>query len=165
MKPTVVLISGSTREGSRHSKAVALAAEAAPESVQAVIFEELTKTEQFVPGDAARDSAPVIEKFLTLLKQADAVVIAAPEYAGGLPGSLKNVLDWTVGEGELYEKPVAWIETAPQGRGEGAREQLRVVLNYVGARAIEDACIRLDPATDNNEVMQRFWSAIIAVIG
>ena len=38
---------------------------------------------------------------------ADLVLLATPEYAGGMPGSLKNALDWLVGSGELYDKDVA----------------------------------------------------------
>lgn len=40
---------------------------------------------------------------------ADAVLFCTPEYAGALPGSFKNLLDWTVGGGETYGKPAAWI--------------------------------------------------------
>ena len=54
------------------------------------------------------------------LADADAVLFCTPEYAGTLPGSLKNLLDWTVGGGELYGKPVAWINVANPGRGDGA---------------------------------------------
>jgi hypothetical protein len=40
---------------------------------------------------------------------ADAVLFCTPEYAGTLPGSFKNLLDWTVGGGQLDNKPTAWI--------------------------------------------------------
>ena len=50
------------------------------------------------------------------VKSADGVVFATPEYAFGLPGSLKNALDWLVGSGELYEKPVVVIERGAERR-------------------------------------------------
>jgi chromate reductase, NAD(P)H dehydrogenase (quinone) len=65
-----------------------------------------------------------------------------------LPGSLKNLLDWTVGSADLYGKPVAWINAANTGRGEGAQATLVMVLGYVGADPIEDACLRLPDARD-----------------
>jgi NAD(P)H-dependent FMN reductase len=71
---------------------------------------------------------------------ADAVLFCTPEYAGNLPGSLKNLLDWTVGGGEMYGKPVAWINVAPGGRGKGAVDALAGVLGYVGAVVVEAAC-------------------------
>jgi NAD(P)H-dependent FMN reductase len=72
-----------------------------------------------------------------------AIVFSTPEYAGALPGSFKNLLDWLIGDedpGSIYEKPVAWINASPRG-AEGAHAELRIVLNYAHARIVEDACI------------------------
>jgi NAD(P)H-dependent FMN reductase len=74
---------------------------------------------------------------------ADALLICTPEYAGTLPGSFKNLLDWTVGGTEISGKPVAWINVAAEGRGTGAHETLAVVLGYVTADIIAAACRRL----------------------
>ena len=55
----------------------------------------------------------------TLVHRADALVICTPEYTGALPGSLKNLLEWLIGDGDtrsLYRKPVAWINASPTGR-------------------------------------------------
>jgi NAD(P)H-dependent FMN reductase len=79
---------------------------------------------------------------------ADALLFCTPEYAGALPGSFKNLLDWTVGSGELYGKPVAWINVAAPGRGQGAHASLGTVLGYVGADIIEPACTRIPVARD-----------------
>src|SRR6266566_5381115 len=69
-----------------------------------------------------------------------------PEYAGSLPGSFKNLLDWTVGGGEMYGKPVAWINVAAECRGMGAPDALASVLGYLGATVIETACRRIPVA-------------------
>jgi chromate reductase, NAD(P)H dehydrogenase (quinone) len=74
---------------------------------------------------------------------ADAVLFCTPEYAGTLPGSFKNLLDWTVGGGQLYGKPAAWINVAAEGRGQGAQDALASVLGYVGAAIVEQACRRI----------------------
>jgi NAD(P)H-dependent FMN reductase len=76
------------------------------------------------------------------------VLICSPEYAGTLPGSLKNLIDWTVGSGELYRKPVAFINVAVAGRGSGADATLRTVLGYVDADIIEAACVRVTVGRD-----------------
>jgi len=67
-------------------------------------------------------------------------LFCTPEYAGTLPGSLKNLLDWTVGGSQLCGKPVAWLNVAAANRGHGAQQTLASVLGYVGAVVAEAAC-------------------------
>ena len=73
------------------------------------------------------------------------MLVSVPEYAGALPGSFKNVLDWAVGDdqpGSLNGKPVAWINVSPRGAVH-AHESLRRVFGYVGAVVVESACVAL----------------------
>ena len=56
---------------------------------------------------------------------------------------VKNLLDWTVGGGEIYGKPAGWVNVAVGGRGRGAEEHLAMVLRYVGAVAVDGACVRV----------------------
>jgi NAD(P)H-dependent FMN reductase len=70
-------------------------------------------------------------------------VFSTPEYAGALPGSLKNLLDWTIGDDDpraLYDKPVCWLNSSPRGAS-GAHGELRTVLGYAHARIMEQACV------------------------
>ena len=60
--------------------------------------------------------------------RAEAVLLAVPEYAFGIPGAFKNALDWTVGSGSLYRKRVAVLSVAPSGRGTHVRRALELVL-------------------------------------
>ena len=80
------------------------------------------------PGDAVRDWRARIEV-------ADAVVIASPEYAGSLAGVVKNALDWIVGSGELYRKPVGLISAGTSG-GYHARRVLVQTLTWQGAHVV-----------------------------
>ena len=66
-------------------------------------------------------------------------MFCTPESAGTLPGSLKKLLDWT--GGEMNGKHAAWINVAPGGRG--AQEHLAMMLGYLGAVAVDAACVRL----------------------
>jgi len=50
---------------------------------------------------------PAVSDFRSQLNSSAGVVISTPEYANGIPGALKNALDWLVASGELYEKPIA----------------------------------------------------------
>lgn len=138
----LLMISGSTRTGSTNTAALRTVGAIVPDDVVAVLYDGLTDLPAFSP-DADDEPPPAVRHLRAELATADAVLFCSPEYAGSLPGSLKNLLDWTVGSGELYGKPVAWLNIAAPGRGDGAQDQLRTVLSYVGAAAIQDGCARL----------------------
>ena len=143
----VVLVSGSTRSGSTNTAALRTLAGLEVPGVATTLWEQLVDVPAFVPDDDA-PPPPVVLALRRLLESAGAVVFCTPEYAGSLPGSLKNVLDWLVGSGELYRKPVAWVTVAHPGRGEGALATLATVLGYEGAEVIEPACVRIPVGRD-----------------
>jgi chromate reductase, NAD(P)H dehydrogenase (quinone) len=142
----LLLVSGSTRGNSTNTAALrTILSLTAPPSglVRAVLYDGLSLLPAFNPDD---DHEPLPSEVVRLRQQiaaADAVLFCTPEYAGNLPGSFKNLLDWTVGGGEMYGKPAAWINVAPEGRGDAAQAALTGVLGYVGATLIEPACRRI----------------------
>ena len=137
----ILLISGSTREGSLHTAALRTAARFAPPDITATLYDGLRSLPAFVPDE------PIPPGAVALLRHrvdaADAVLFSTPEYAGSLPGSLKNLLDWLVDGGELDGKPVAWLSAAAPGQDEGARASLETVLGHGNARLLRAACIRI----------------------
>ncbi|MEV0340314.1 NADPH-dependent FMN reductase [Nocardia sp. NPDC050713] len=138
----ILLISGSTRDGSTNTAALRTAHAIAPDGVETRCYTGLLELPAFVPG-ANPETYPPVVGLRDDLAWADAVLISTPEYAGTLPGSLKNLLDWTVGTADLYEKPTAWLTVAAPGRGDGATATLSSVLGYVGADIVTAACVRL----------------------
>jgi chromate reductase, NAD(P)H dehydrogenase (quinone) len=139
----ILLVPGSPRSGSASTAALITAAEIAPSQVTAVRYEGLAALPAFNPdldGDLLPELAVQLRR---QIGESDAVLFCTPEYAGALPGSLKNLLDWTVGGGEFYGKPAAWINVAAPGRGKGAEDSLAAVLGYVGADIVEAACRRI----------------------
>jgi chromate reductase, NAD(P)H dehydrogenase (quinone) len=139
----ILLVSGSTRGGSANTAALRTLRAVAPRPVTAVLYEGLSGLPAFNPDDDREPLPPAAGQLRQAIASADAVVFCTPEYAGSLPGSFKNLLDWTVGGGEMYGKPAAWINVAAPGRGAGAEESLASVLGYVGAAVIEKACRRI----------------------
>ncbi|TVZ05633.1 NAD(P)H-dependent oxidoreductase [Trebonia kvetii] len=139
----VLLVSGSTRRGSTNTAALLTAAALAPPEVTAVHYEGLAALPAFNPDDDGDQVPGPVAGLRGEIEAADAVLFCTPEYAGTLPGSFKNLLDWTVGGGQLYGKPVAWLNVAAANRGGGAQETLRSVLGYVGAVIVEPACRHL----------------------
>jgi chromate reductase len=69
----------------------------------------------------------------------DAVLICTPEYAFGVPGTLKNALDWTVSSGELVNKPLALI-TASTG-GDKAHAAFLQIFTALSAKIPEDGAL------------------------
>jgi NAD(P)H-dependent FMN reductase len=149
----LLLVSGSTRSRSGNTAVLRVASTVAKGLATCVLWEGLAQLPAFVPGPDTDQPASVVD-WLELVSLSDAVLFAAPEYAGGLPGSLKNALDWTVSGGEFYGKPVAWVNVADPGRGGGAEAALRSVLGYVGAVVVEDACRRIALSAASGEPVE-----------
>jgi chromate reductase len=149
----VLLISGSLREGSTNSAALRTAQQVAPAGVTTTIYSGMGLLPHFNP-DEDREGELVhvaVADLRTRVSEADAIVICTPEYAGALPGALKNLLEWTVGDGGTYGKPFAWINVsgpaAPTG-GADAHDSLRKVLGYVHADIVDAACMRIPITRD-----------------
>ncbi len=84
----------------------------------------------FVPTQVDEPPASVAD-FRAQLDAVDAVIIAAPEYAAGVAGSTKNVLDWLVGASTLYHKPVGVLSAGTTG-GAFAIEHLVRTISWQG---------------------------------
>ena len=116
----------------------------APEGIQTVLYDGLDGLPHFDPDRDRVPLHPSVADLRATIRASDAILFCTPEYAGALPGSFKNLLDWTIGDehaGSIYEKPVAWINVsaAPTGAAD-AHDSLRKVLNYAHASVITDAC-------------------------
>lgn len=144
--PLILLLSGSLRTGSSHETVLRTAQAVAPSQVRTVLYDGLAELPHFNPDDDTDPLPPSVAGLRAAIGEAAAVLVCTPEYAGTLPGSFKNLLDWTVGGTEICDKPVAWVNAAAPGRGEGAEATLRTVLGYTGADIVESACARIQPA-------------------
>jgi len=156
MKPlTLLLISGSLRAGSSNAAALHTASALAPAGVTVQFFERMGDLPHFNP-DLEQASLPEpVADLRQQLAAADAVLVSTPEYAGALPGSFKNLLDWSVGEG-LYRKPIGYLNVSPhEGGAERTYQMLRVVLGYVHADLVEAACVRAPVRRDAVDAEQQ----------
>ncbi|MFF1873832.1 NADPH-dependent FMN reductase [Kitasatospora herbaricolor] len=136
----VLLLTGSLRTGSSNEIVLRTAADLAPEGVTTTLYEGLAGLPHFNPDDDTDPLPAPVAELRAAVAAADAILVCTPEYAGTLPGSFKNLLDWTVGGVEISDKPTAWINAANPGRGLGAEATLRLVLDYTGAAVLEEAC-------------------------
>lgn len=135
--PTILALSGSLRAASVNTALLHAMTELVPAGVTVRLFADMASLPLFNP-DLEGFEAAVVHALRRALREADAVVIASPEYAHGVTGVIKNSLDWVVGSGELTDKPVAVLIAST--RSEHAPAALRRTLAVMGARVIDDAC-------------------------
>ncbi len=132
--PTLLALSGSLRADSSNATILRHLARLAPDGVKAVLYEGLGDLPLFSPERDGDAPPAAVTDLRRQLAAADGVLICTPEYAFGIPGALKNALDWTVGSGEFSEKPVAFVTAS--GLGERAHQALGWVLEALGARVV-----------------------------
>jgi chromate reductase, NAD(P)H dehydrogenase (quinone) len=137
----ILLLSGSTRSASTNTALLRAAREVASTDVECELWTDLTALPHFDPDDDVDPLPPAVVAMRAAIAGADAVLVCTPEYAGALPGSFKNLLDWTVGGTETSDKPFGWINASGRpGGATGAHDELRTVLTYTDARIVPEAC-------------------------
>ncbi|MCE3604375.1 NAD(P)H-dependent oxidoreductase [Massilia sp. P8910] len=133
---TLIALSGSLRRDSANTALLRAALALAPPGVRVVVYEGTPMLPFFNP-DSEADPPPAVRELRGLLSAADGVIVASPEYAHGVPGAFKNMLDWLVGCAELGSKPVALINTS--ARAVHAQAALAEILTTMGWRVIAAA--------------------------
>ena len=144
-------ISGSLQRHSTNTALVDIARVRAPEGVVVSLFEGLA---QIPPCNPDLDPAPAeVAAYRSLVESVDGLLIATPEYAHGLPGTLKNALDWLVGTGELYDKRVVVVSAAPSSeRAAYARADLERTLRAQGAHVLASSTIAVPTRARGREI-------------
>jgi chromate reductase len=135
----ILAISGSLRAGSSNTAVLQAMRSLAPAGVEVRLYDGLDRLPHFNPDRDGADLPEPVAALRDLVAQADAILISSPEYARGVPGSLKNALDWLVGGSEFPDKPVALVNTSP--RSTHAQASLALTLGTMSARLIEAAFV------------------------
>ena len=122
---------GSLRKGSYNKALVRAAVEVAPENVTMEVFD----LEGIPPfnQDNENNPPPKVTEFKEKIRNADALLIATPEYNYSIPGVLKNAIDWAsrpYRDNSLADKPVA-IMSASTGMLGGGRAQYHLRQSFV----------------------------------
>jgi chromate reductase len=133
----IIAISGSLRARSSNLALLRAAAAIAPEGIEVAIYDGLASLPHFNPDHDEESATPpaTVAALRALLADADGIVISTPEYAHGLPGSLKNALDWLVSDGALVDRPVAILSASPIG-GQLAQSSLVEILTTMNWRVL-----------------------------
>jgi NAD(P)H-dependent FMN reductase len=139
---SILLVSGSVRSASTNTAVLRTAQNDAESGTECVLYNELAELPHFNPDDEQPAPPPAVQRLRDAVHRADAILFSTPEYAGAMPGALKNLLEWLIGDdqpGSVYEKPVGWVNCSPRGASLTYRS-LRTVLEYAHADIVEEAC-------------------------
>lgn len=134
----IVAVSGSLRRASANTALLRAAVALAPAGMQVTLYEGVGALPPFNPDDE-RTPPAAVAAWRDLLIGCDAIVIASPEYAHGVPGAFKNALDWVVGCAELGSKPVALVNTSM--RAVHAHAALAEIVRAMGWDVVEQASV------------------------
>ncbi|WP_160009108.1 NADPH-dependent FMN reductase [Rhizobium sp. 18055] len=132
---------GSQRKASTNRRLLEALRDHAPEGVTVEICELIGDLPIFNPDCEGENTPEIVEELAAKVRAADGVIFACPEYAHGLPGGLKNALDWLVSRDEAPFKPVMIAHASH--RGDFALEQLTEVLKTMSFALVPSANIRI----------------------
>ena len=138
--PVVIVgISGSLRARSSNTELLGAARLAAHDRIALSLFDGLAGLPHFNPDDDAPGAAlpPAVMALRRAIASADGVLISSPEYAHGVPGSLKNALDWLVSGPEMVYKPVGLLNASPHSTH--AQASLAETLRTMSAELVPGA--------------------------
>lgn len=153
-KKKILAILGSTRQRSSNLNVLKAIELLFADDMVLTIFKDIAALPHFNPDDTDKAIAPVTT-FRQAIQDADGVIICTPEYAHGVPGSLKNAVDWTISTNEFYHKPTALITASTDGRAghaalletlrtieAGNIEQLQLLVQFVNTKIGDDYSIK-----------------------
>jgi len=140
----ILAISGSLRKNSSNTNVLYAVSNLRPENTDFQFYEGLEHLPHFNP-EIDTDSPPdPVKDLRNQLKLADGVIICTPEYARGVPGVLKNALDWIVSSGEFVNKPVAVISASShRSGGDKAHESILLTLEMIEAKIPKESTLQI----------------------
>lgn len=170
---SLLTVSGSLRTGSSNATLLTAAALVAPADVTVSMYDALAAIPAFNPDiEEGPGPAPnAVAHWRAAVSAADAVLFSSPEYAHGIPGVLKNALDWLVGSSEIVGKRVGVLSASAASRF--AHPQLVEVLTVMSATLVPEATLVLDiPRRGANAsqlaadpaVASALWRAITSLV-
>jgi NAD(P)H-dependent FMN reductase len=136
----LLALSGSLRKGSSNTALIEAATAVTPDGVEIVLFDGLASLPHFNPDLDQEDLTvhPQIARLRTLVSMCGGIIISSPEYAHGMPGCLKNALDWLVSYQDFAGKPVVLWNASAAG-GQYAQQALIETLTVMSARVLVKA--------------------------
>jgi chromate reductase len=148
---TFYALCGSQRRASTNRTLLEALRTTASDDINIAICDLIGDLPIFNPDLEGEHTPGIVELFAARIRAADGLIIACPEYAHGIPGGLKNALDWLVSRDEVPFKPVMIAHSSH--RGELVLAQLTEVLTTMSLVLISEAFVQL-PLVGKSEEAQ-----------
>jgi len=171
----VLAICGSTRKQSSNLSLIKALSVTYADFISVTICTDIGHLPQFNPDEDGEASPASVNTFRKSLRAADGILICTPEYAMGVPGSLKNAIDWTVSSCEFSHKPTALITASSLGhKGHasllqtlhiieaGISENMQLVIPFIKTKLDGDTIKDDATVMAVNNVMTAFITAMIS---
>jgi chromate reductase, NAD(P)H dehydrogenase (quinone) len=134
----ILAISGSLREVSSNTALLQAAIALSPKNVEMRLYRGLGDLPHFNP-DLEPMEPPAVTDLRRQLRWSDGLIISCPEYAHGVPGVLKNALDWLVSGEEFVGKPIALFNAS--SRAIHAQASLTEIVTTMAGQIVPEASI------------------------
>ena len=140
----ILAICGSIRAESSNLAILRAAKRLVQASIEITIYEGLAELPYFNPDLDSEGTMPppAVTRLRRDLHASDALLVSSPEYAHGIPGVLKNALDWLVSSPEMIGLPVGLISGAAS-EGHFAQNSLIEILTTMSAQVIRPALLNI----------------------
>ncbi len=170
----ILAISGSTRLHSSNLNLIKAIEKLYAGELSIKIYDGLLNLPQFNPDSDTENPPAQVTDLRQRIREAKGILICTPEYAMGIPGSLKNLLDWTVSSSDFSGKPVVAITASSSGQK--AHHSLLATLQVIEAEVYESTQLLISfiktkvndrqQITDENTLIgvRRTMDAFIAVL-
>ncbi|WP_123148785.1 NADPH-dependent FMN reductase [Mesorhizobium delmotii] len=137
----ILAISGSLRAASTNSALTVALAQNAPTGCRVAAYDGLGRLPIFNPDDEGERTPPEASVLIDAVTSADGVIVSCPEYAHGVPGGLKNAIDWLVSRDAAVAKPAMLVHASP--RSLFARAALAEIMRTMSFALYEEAALEI----------------------
>ncbi|TPJ70706.1 NADPH-dependent FMN reductase [Mesorhizobium sp. B2-6-2] len=169
----IIAISGSLRAASTNSALIAALAANAPTDCRVEVYDGLGRLPIFNPDDEGARTPPEAARLIEAVTRADGIVVSCPEYAHGVPGGMKNALDWLVSRDAAVGKPAMLVHASP--RSLYARAALAEIMRTMSFAMYEETALEIallgkkpaevEAVLGEDANRQAMWGAIEAFSG
>lgn len=159
----IFAVSGSLRKNSSNTSILHTIKSVAPAGIEFIIYDNLGGLPHFNPDLDQEENLPSeVKELRGMLNRSSAILISTPEYAHGLPGSLKNALDWLVSTVVLENKPCGIIMSSASD-GTFARDSLTEILRTMNVQVPEHLSVSVSGMSVKNDD-PKIWQDLKAFV-